>query len=203
VTSRETDTTRHRDKTARVGAEKEIADKDDNLVTTETGDNRVQTGTEEDKEDSQAETDNPLEETKVKAQVDTRIIDKVTIIKEGTVGERTLIGIRETTAGSGTGAPALTTYTKETEQIGDKVTTRTEVLVETGILVETEIIIEVENRAETGTRAETGFPAETGTREDEQTRDTQIDFSHKADQTVEAEMVAHLTHGSQKNVTQE
>jgi hypothetical protein len=114
-----------------------------------------------------------------------------------------LIGIRETTAGTGTGAQALTTHIKETAQIGDKLTTRTEVLAEKGILAETEIIIEVENRAKTGTRAETGFPAETGTREDEQTRDTQIDFSHKADQTVEAEMVAHLTHGSQKNVTQE
>ncbi len=197
MTRRETITIQHRDNTAKVEAEREIMDKDDNSVMTETRDNRAQTGLEGDKDDFLAETDNHLEETKAKAQGDIRITDKEQITREGTAGETILTGIEETIVGTGTEAQVQTTYIKETEMIGDRATTRIEALVETGISVETEITIEVE------TRAETGSPVETGTKEDDPTRDTQTDINHKVDQIVEAEVAAHPTPGNRKNVIRE
>jgi len=170
---------------------------------TETGDNKAMIGSETDKEDSQAERDNSIGETRARAQVDTRITDHTTINRVETAEETTTISTEETTVGTGIGALVLTTSIKETEQIGDRIIIRTGVLAETEILAETGTSAETEHLIEVEIRAETDSLVETETREAELTKDIQADISPKVDRRVEAEIAAHPMHGSRKNATRE
>ena len=185
------------DRQATVGAQKETIGREDNTATTEIGD-RAQIGITTGR-------DNHLGETKAEAQGEIIIVEAGTTARGEIAGETDFTGTTETDflaetdfqaetdspAETGTGARAQIICTRETAETADKINIRIGAVAEIGTHLEEE------------TRAEIGFPAETELREGDRNIGKETGINHRADLTVEGEIIVHHMHGSQKNVTQE
>ncbi|WP_371068080.1 hypothetical protein, partial [Salmonella enterica] len=112
-------------------------------------------------------------------------------IETGPLAEKDSPVETDSLAETGTEAQAQIICTKETVETTDKISIRIEAVAEIGTHLEEE------------TRAEIGSPAETERREGDKNLGRETDTSHRADLTVEVEIIVHPMHGSQKNVTQE